>query len=164
MTTIRSRITLPILICIVLLSWAAAKPPEAAAQDNLNVQTAITGLIIHSDVKTNFAEKAFEVALRRLCRLCDAKPAYVASLMISMHKAVKEKGHDPKFIPVVMNYNRIVGAVEEIYRQRQVAIEDRSELCKKLAAMYMTVRPETKTAADAATDIIDAYMVFLGKP
>lgn len=157
------RRTVMILVFIILPSMAIAQPSTTVDYDNLDVQAAVTGLIIHSDVKTVFAEKVFEVALRRLCVLCDAKPAYVASLMISMHKAVKEKGFDKKFIPVVLNYNRIVGAVESTYLKREIEIESRSELCKTLAAMYMTVRPETRTAADAATDIIDGYSVFLGK-
>ncbi|MDE2848187.1 MAG: hypothetical protein OXO51_15905 [Gemmatimonadota bacterium] len=139
-------------------------PSTAVAQDDLDLRTAVTVLIIHSDVKTAFAEKAFEVALRRLCVLCDAKPAYVASLLISMHKDVREKGLDKKFIPVVMNYNRIVGTVESTYLKRKLPIESRSELCKTLAAMYMTVRPETRTSAEAVEDIIEGYAVFLGKP
>lgn len=152
------RIALPVLLCIILPSTTVAQDhPEA------DLQTAVTGLIIHSDVKTAFAEKAFEVALRRLCVLCDANPTYMASLMISMHKAVKGKGFDRKFIPVVMNYNRIVGTVDRIYAERGRAIERRTELCTTLAGKYITVRPETETAEAAASDIIDGYSAFLGK-
>ena len=150
------RRTVLILMFIVL-------PSTTIAQGVLDFRTAVTRLIIHSDVKTVYAENIFGTILHRLCMKCDANPAYVASLMISMHKAVKEKGFDRKFIPVVMNYNRIVGSVDRIYAERGIAIEKRSEFCKTLAAMYMTVRPVTKTSAAATENIIEAYMVLLGK-
>lgn len=164
MTMRRLKTILPILAFVVF----AAAPVHAQAPDTasgfaaVDVLTAVTRLIIHSDVKTSFAEKIFGAVVPRLCRLCDAKPAFVASVLISTHKEVREKGLDRKFIPVVMNYNRIVGIVEGIYNERGITIERRSEFCKTLAAMYMTLRPQAPSAAAAVTDIIDAYTVFLG--
>jgi len=157
------RRTVLIVFLIVLPSTTIAQPSATAAWSDLDLRTAVNGLIIHSDAKAGYAVKIFGTVLARLCKLCDASPAYVASLLISMHKDVKEKGFDRKFVPVVMNYNKIVGSVDRIYAERGIAIENRSELCKTLAAMYMTVRPETKTADGAAEDIIDAYTAFLGK-
>lgn len=54
------RHALIILFIMALPATTAAQPSET----DLDLQTAVTGLIIHSDVKTVFAEKAFEVAPR----------------------------------------------------------------------------------------------------
>ena len=164
------RCTVLILIFIILPSETIAQTPATAEQpsttvdyDDLDVQAAVTGLIIHSDLKTDYAEKIFETVLPKLCMACDAKPAYVAMLMISMHKAVKAAGVDKKFIPAVMNYSRIVGTVDRMYAERGLAIEKRTEFCSTLVSKYITVRPETETSAAAADDIIEAYKAFLDK-
>jgi len=50
-----------------------------------------------------------------------------------------------------------------MHAERGLTIEKRTEFCSTLVSKYITVRPETKTSAAAAEDIIEGYKVFLDK-